>query len=719
MRVPGALPRWVICAAALGGALVAPASAGAATVVFNPVADARVEAGTPDTNYGTATELRTDGSPVMKSYLRFNVQGLTGEVVAATLRLQARNNATIGPEVRGVADNTWTEAGITYNNAPAMGSSVGTSKLVDGSRVYLNATPLVTGNGAVNVGLTTTSSSTFKFPSREVAAQAPQLVVQTKAPGDQLVAAAGDIACDPGTSAYNGGLGTATACRQMYTSELLLDPRIDAVLPLGDLQYDNATLTKFQQSYDPSWGRVKALTRPAPGNHEYRTAGAAGYFDYFNGSGNAMGPAGPRSTGYYSYDLGSWHVIALNSNCSSIGGCHAGSPQQQWLQADLAAHLGSCVLAYLHHPRFSSGTNHGSDPAMSPLWSTLQAAGADIILAGHEHNYERFSRQDATGVADPSGGIRQFVVGTGGKTHYGLSNVIPNSGARDTKSYGVLKLILGLTGYDWRFVPEAGAPFVDAGSDVCAGTTADAEPPGRPLALSASLSGSAVNLRWTATTDNDGVAGYRIFRNGTQIATSGVPTFTDTTAQSGGNTYTYTVAAYDSLGNVSPVSNAATVTTSGGLAFSPADDATIVSGSSSTNFGADPALKVDASPRQEFLIKFNVSGIGSSAIASAKLRLRNTNSSPFGGELRPVVDTTWQEETVTWGNAPAASTTVVGSLGAVSSGNWYEIDVGSHVIGDGVYSFRMVSPNSDGADYVSKEGTAGLGPELRITLASG
>jgi acid phosphatase type 7 len=285
-------------------------------------------------------------------------------------------------------------------------------------------------------------------------------------PPDPVIAAAGDIACDPSGSSFNSGLGTPTSCRQLYTSDLLVGRDVAAVLPLGDLQYPNGELENFQQSYHQSWGRFKSITHPVVGNHEYHTSGAAGYFDYFNGPGNADGPAGERSKGYYSYDVGSWHLIALNSNCSDVGGCGTGSPQEQWLRADLASSQADCTLAYWHEPRFSSGP-HGSDTAVQPLWRALWEAGAETVLSGHDHDYERFAAQDTKGALDANYGVRQFVVGTGGKDLYSFGGIQPNSRVRDESSYGLLFLTLHPGSYDWRFEPAAGSSFSDAGSARC------------------------------------------------------------------------------------------------------------------------------------------------------------------------------------------------------------------------------------------------------------
>ena len=252
---------------------------------------------------------------------------------------------------------------------------------------------------------------------------------------------------------------SAGTCQQRATSDLLVAGGYAAVLTVGDNQYETGSLAKYQQVYDPSWGRVRALTRPVPGNHEYSTPGAAGYFDYFGAV------AGDRAQGWYSFDVGDWHLVALNSNCSAIGGCGAGSAQEQWLRDDLAAHPSRCTLAYWHHPRFSSGSSHGSSTATQALWQALQDAGADLVLSGHEHNYERLAPLTAAG-ATGAAGLRSFVVGTGGKTRYGFASPVTGSEARDATSYGILELTLGPDRFTWRFRAAVGT-FADSGAATC------------------------------------------------------------------------------------------------------------------------------------------------------------------------------------------------------------------------------------------------------------
>ena len=270
---------------------------------------------------------------------------------------------------------------------------------------------------------------------------------------DPVVAAAGDIACAPGDDP------SASSCQQMATSDLLVRGDAWAVLTTGDNQYEDGELSAFQGSYAASWGRVKAITRPSLGNHDYHVSGARGYFTYF-------GPlAGKRGKGYYSFDVGDWHIIALNSNCEEVGGCDEGSPQERWLRDDLAAHPTTCTLAYWHHPRFSSG-RHGNSTRPEAFWQALYEAGADVVLNGHDHSYERFAPQDPDQRSDPNG-IREFVVGSGGRSHYAFGSPEPNSQVRNSDTFGVLELALHADGYDWRFVPVAGGSFEDSGSGTC------------------------------------------------------------------------------------------------------------------------------------------------------------------------------------------------------------------------------------------------------------
>jgi len=257
------------------------------------------------------------------------------------------------------------------------------------------------------------------------------------------------------------GAGDIASCSSSgdEATALLLDGIGGTVFTAGDNVYDNGTSTEFTNCYDPTWGRHKARTRPAPGNHEYNTTGATGYYGYFGSA------AGDSSKGYYVYELGAWRVYVLNSNCSVVS-CAAGSTQEQWLRADLADNPSACVVAYWHHPRFSDGT-HGNSTTVQPFWQALYDAGAELVISGHDHDYQRFAPQTPTGVLDPARGIVEFVAGMGGRSHYAFATTSPNRVAGNATAYGVLRLDLSAGGYAFSFVPVAGQTYTDSGSGTC------------------------------------------------------------------------------------------------------------------------------------------------------------------------------------------------------------------------------------------------------------
>ena len=261
------------------------------------------------------------------------------------------------------------------------------------------------------------------------------------------------------------GAGDIASCSSTgdEATAALLDTIGGTVFTTGDNVYANGTAAEFTNCYGPSWGRpsIKGRTRPVPGNHDYNTANATGYFGYFGAA------AGDPAKGYYAYNAGAWRVYVLNSNCEAIGGCDAGSPQERWLRADLVAKPRSCVVAMWLHPRFSSGGEHGSSTATQALYQALYDANADLILAGHEHDYERFAPMTATGTLDKARGIVEIVVGTGGRSHYAWGTIQPNSLVRNNDTYGVLRLALSATSWTFKFVPEAGKTFTDSGTGTC------------------------------------------------------------------------------------------------------------------------------------------------------------------------------------------------------------------------------------------------------------
>lgn len=371
------------------------------------------------------------------------------------------------------------------------------------------------------------------------------LGVSMSAPGrasvqtaDPVLVGAGDIA----NCSRSGDEATA----------LLLDNITGTVFTLGDNVYPDGTPAQFEDCYDPTWGRHKARTRPAPGNHDYHVAGAAGYYAYF---GEAASPLESQCSsncqGYYSYDLGAWHIIVLNSEIDRS----AGSEQEQWLRADLADHEQVCTLAYWHKPRFSSG-RHGNSESARPFWQALYEAGADVVLNGHDHTYERFAPQDPDGVADSAHGLRQFIVGTGGANLYSFDSVAANSEARNNTTWGVLKLTLHPTGYDWEFIPVAGQDFSDTGSADCVNA------PGSATATpSATSTPSPTNTPTLATGTPTATATATPSATGSLTATRTLtPTATATVPPTASSTATGTATATNTPTNTSTATSSPTLT---------------------------------------------------------------------------------------------------------------------------------------------------------------
>ncbi|MFI8104532.1 DNRLRE domain-containing protein [Streptomyces sp. NPDC086023] len=455
-----ALVGTVASAALAATALTAFApSAAAAGTTFIATADAHVDSQNPGTNYGASQQLGVDNSPVKQTLLRFDVSGITQPVLRATLRIHVDDvsgaESSSGGTFRAMSDTSWSETSVTYNNRPSMsGAALGTLGTVARNTWYeVDVTSYVTGNGTFGIGVTSSSSNGADYDSRETGTTAPQLVIETGSTpspspsttpptGDPVLVGAGDIA----TSGSGDGV-TAN----------LLDNISGTVFTTGDNAYPDGTASDFATYYEPTWGRHKARTRPVPGNHDYHTSGASGYFNYFGAN------AGPSGRGYYSYDLGAWHVVALNSEVSMS----AGSAQEQWLRADLAASTKQCTVALWHKPRWTSSSSHAGDPSTGPLVQALYDHNAEVILTGHNHQYERFAPQDPSGRLDTARGLRQFVAGMGGASLYGFGTIQPNSEARNNDTFGVLKLTLHANSYDWQFVPQSGKTYNDSGTGTC------------------------------------------------------------------------------------------------------------------------------------------------------------------------------------------------------------------------------------------------------------
>jgi len=343
------------------------------------------------------------------------------------------------------------------------------------------------------------------------------------------------------------GAGDIASCRSTgdeATAGLLAG--IDGtVATFGDNAYQRGSAADFAQCYEPSWGQFKARTFPSPGNHDYDTAGASGYFDYF---GTAAGDPGK---GYYSYELGSWHVISLNSNCSAVvGGCAPGSPQEQWLKADLAAHSNACTLAYWHHPRFSSGVN-GDNSIVGPFWDDLYQGGAELVLNGHDHDYERFAPLNPSGQPEPTQGIREFVVGTGGAELREFNRIIPTSEVQIAGMNGVLQMTLHPDSYDWQFVTAPDGIVADAGSATCHGAPSGSptNTPGTPGTTTSASTGATTGTANTTSTTSA--------TTGTTTGTTGI---TRTTGTATGTTTGITAGT---TGTTGTTTSATTGTTTG------------------------------------------------------------------------------------------------------------------------------------------------------------
>lgn len=352
-----------------------------------------------------------------------------------------------------------------------------------------------------------------------------------------VVAGAGDI-CD----------STGTKCQG--TSDLIVGINPTAVFTAGDNAYNSGTLTEYNTRYEPTWGRFKALTSPTPGNHEYNTTNASGYFDYFNGVGNQTGPAGDRSKGYYSYDVGDWHLIALNT----MSGGTVSTTQIDWLKADLAATAKPCVAAYFHHPLLSVG-NYTGYSQVKPFYDALYAAHADLVLVGHDHNYQRYRKMDGSKVAK-SDGLRQVLIGTGGRGFYGITGSSALLEASNDNTHGVLKLTLTSTGYTGDFVPSDGT-YTDTFSDTCnAKGTANMPPVANYSFVTSGLTATFTD----GSTDSDGTIASRSWNFGDGVnSTSTNPSHTYAAA----GTYNVSLTVTDNAGASNTVTKAVTVSSGG------------------------------------------------------------------------------------------------------------------------------------------------------------
>ena len=383
---------------------------------------------------------------------------MSGGVESAKLRVYSYDGTEDGPAVYETTDD-WSEYRITWaNRPPTVGPEIDDAGPVTrGSWVEYDVSGVVDGDGTYSFVLRSASADIAKFDAWEGSHQ-PELVVSVE--GDPIIVGAGDIA----SGETKGDASTAE----------LLDTIPGTVFTVGDDAYESGSIEDFQSYYEPSWGRHQARTKPSTGNHEYVGGDpqqyGRGYFDYFGAV------AAEDNGGSYSYNLGEWHIVSLNTGqCygspeadGSIPNCGPGDPMIEWLKRDLATNGAQCTLAYFHHPRWSSGIEHGSEPSYTKaIWDTLYADNAEVVVSGHDHDYERFAPQDLEGNLDEERGIRQFVVGTGGRSLRDFGEVEANSKVRNSETYGVIKVTLHSGSYDWEFIPIDEGAFTDAGSDRC------------------------------------------------------------------------------------------------------------------------------------------------------------------------------------------------------------------------------------------------------------
>jgi acid phosphatase type 7 len=484
-------------------ALLGVQAARADTATVSATEDTYTSQGNPATAHGGNASLKVNAAPgERRAYVKFTVSGIPdgATAVGTVLRLWATTASSSTFTVWSVPA-TWSQSTLTWNNQPPLGTTVGSrTGLVAGQYNDFALSGHVTGNGTWALAITKSSTTQTSFASREAAGNTPPQLVASWTPptttttsstttttsstttttsgtttttvppaGDPKVAAAGDIACAP------PAVRTSSSCHHQATANLLAAGNYDAVVPVGDLQYECGQPSAYTAVYHPSWGQHKARTRPVHGDHEYTgpggctTPGSSGYYSYFDG---AASPNQPDCTsacqGYYSYELGTWHVVVLNTDCSQpgVGGsCGSTSPQGRWLAADLAAHPSQCTLAFWHLPRWNyPGSLSGSS---SYFATALYNAGAEVVVSGNNHFYARFAPQTPGGAANPNG-IRQFIVGTGGKSLHGFSGPPePDVEVSQNTTYGILELTLHPGSYSWRFVPEAGRTFTDTGTNTC------------------------------------------------------------------------------------------------------------------------------------------------------------------------------------------------------------------------------------------------------------
>jgi len=501
--------------------------------------------------------------------------------------------------------------------------------------------------------------------------------------GPFVVASAGD------------GAGGETSAALVANLAASYNPNL--FLYLGDV-YEKGTITEFYNWYGSgtnNFSQLNPITNPTIGNHEYENGAAPGYFDYWDNVPN-----------YYSYDAGGWHFVSLNSN-SAFEPTDPQSAQYQWLQQDLAANAGACTIVYYHHPLFNIGPE-GAKTTMSDIWALMAQYQVTIALTGHDHNYQRWVPLDGNGQPSPTG-ITEFVNGAGG---HGVRPFVTSDSrvaySNDTvpDALGVLFLQLNTNGASFSYVNTAGN-VLDAGAIPCIPAGPDTQAPSAPENLTATaVSATQVNLTWSAASDDTGVSGYTVYRDGTEIASlSSSNLFYSDKSAFPNTTYTYTVDAFDPAENHSAASNPATETTLSmppSLTFLTEADTYVNESNPNATYGSATVLRADASPDLHSFLRFTVEGLAGLPIEQARLLIYANNSSTVGINIYAVADNTWSEATTSYNNAPSLGATLASS-GVFTSGSWIELDVTSYVTGEGTYSFGLNTPGTASLSFPSRE----------------
>jgi chitodextrinase len=506
-------------------------------------------------------------------------------------------------------------------------------------------------------------------------------------------------------AAGDGASGETSA---VNVSTLIGSLNPNLLLYLGDVYEKGSPLEFFNWygSQTNNFGTYRAITNPTIGNHEYSNSlTAAGYFDYWDNIPN-----------YYSFNAGGWHFISLNSNTSRIG-VNTASAQYMWLQQDLAANAQTCTIAYYHHPLFNIGPE-GSTALMSDIWALLAQSGVEIVINGHDHTYQRWVPLNGSGQPGANG-ITEFVAGASG---HGLQT-IKTSDSRvafstdvNPTGFGALKLILNTNGAAFQYVNSSGT-VLDSGTVPCVPPTNDTQAPTVPTGVSAtSPSHYQVNLSWSASSDNVGVTGYRISRNGSLLVS--VPgsslSYLDSTV-SPSTQYSYTVDAFDQAGNHSAASAPASVTTPAmpaSLTFPPVADTYVSASSPTTNYGTSTTFRADASPDLHSYLRFQVQGTLGVPITRATLKIYTNTTSSLGVQTLGVSNTTWGETTTNYNNAPTLGS-VLASSGAVTANSWVSLNITPYITGDGTFSLGLQTTSTSAMSFPSKEATTNK-PQLLL-----